>query len=283
MQIPVWLVPSFYGDIRLVSTGPKSCTVVTEKLTEREKEALRSLEKKAKDKRWITAKGSLLDPKTDVQAPLDKVAQALAKVLKPGRKIVSAVKFVSGRMEEITEATFDDATPIKPKVDGPYRTQAETKADEDKPEEKEDKPKAATSVAAPVRGCPPPDFARADIKAREVLMTFLSRDQIEDFLQHNRFISVGATTGHRYMITSRHAKDQLALWHRSLYDLETKTPLCVHDWDIPAAEEMLGLHILLQLPGWEKYLRKTEDEFEPVFGDEQATTIRICTSTMVEG
>jgi len=268
LTVPLWLVPSFYGDIRLQATSPKSCVLIAEKLTEREREALKVLEKKAKEKRWMKS-GSLSEGKTDLQAPIDKVAQALAKALKPGRKIVSAVKFISGRMEEVTEATFDDATPIKPKVDGPYRTQAEVEKDEpekpkkpEKPEkpEKEDKPKAATSVAAPYRGCPAPDFSPADIKARDVLMSFLDEGQIQDFLKYNRFISVGATTGTRYMVTSRHARDELANWQRSLYDLDTKTPLCVHDWEIPAAEEMLGLHVLLQLPGWERYLRKTEDE-----------------------
>jgi len=42
---------------------------------------------------------------------------------------------------------------------------------------------------------------------------------------------------------------------RQLYDLEEKRALCVHDWDLPPAEEMLALHLCLSLPGQEKYVR----------------------------
>ena len=38
--------------------------------------------------------------------------------------------------------------------------------------------------------------------------------------------------------------------------------LCVHDWVVPAPEEMLSLHLLLQLPGWESYLRRDEHDWE---------------------
>jgi hypothetical protein len=62
------------------------------------------------------------------------------------------------------------------------------------------------------------------------------------------------------MVTSRHARDQLATYHRSLYDLDDKVPLCVHDWDVPAPEEMLAIHVLLSLPGWELYMRRLEGE-----------------------
>lgn len=30
---------------------------------------------------------------------------------------------------------------------------------------------------------------------------------------------------------------------------------CVHDWSVPAAEEMLAIHLLLKLPGYEGELR----------------------------
>jgi len=110
----------------------------------------------------------------------------------------------------------------------------------------------------PTRGCPAPDFRSAELKARVVLETFLTDEQREDFQRYNRFVSVGATTGHRYMITSRHARDELSQWQRTLYDLDDRIPLCVHDWGVPAAEEMLALHVLVQLPEYETYLRYLE-------------------------
>ena len=30
--------------------------------------------------------------------------------------------------------------------------------------------------------------------------------------------------------------------------------------EVPAAEELLGFHVLLQLPGWESYLNEVRDE-----------------------
>jgi hypothetical protein len=86
-------------------------------------------------------------------------------------------------------------------------------------------------------------------------MAFLDDDQAEDFEDRNAFVSIGVETGHRYMVTSRHARDQLATWRRQLYDLDEGRPYCVHDYAVPAAEEMLALHLLLQIPGRESYLR----------------------------
>jgi hypothetical protein len=36
-------------------------------------------------------------------------------------------------------------------------------------------------------------------------------------------------------------------------------PLCVHDWQVPAAEELLSLFVHLQLPGCETYVRAIPD------------------------
>jgi hypothetical protein len=98
---------------------------------------------------------------------------------------------------------------------------------------------------------------KAELKARKVLEVFLDDEQLADFHEHNRFMTVGVS-GTRYMVTSRHARDELAGYHRSLYDLDQERPLCVHDYSVPAAEEMLALHLLVQLPDHEGYLRHLE-------------------------
>ena len=90
----------------------------------------------------------------------------------------------------------------------------------------------------------------------------LSPDQLADFARYNRFVSVGADTGHRYMVTSRQCTDGLLSFQRTLYDLDEERPLCVHDWSVPAAEEMLALHMMLGLPRWESYLRFEEHDIE---------------------
>lgn len=95
-------------------------------------------------------------------------------------------------------------------------------------------------------------------RVQEVLFAFLNDDQQNDFEHRNAFVTEGAGTGHRYIVTSRHARDQLAQTRRQLYDLDDKTPFCVHDYSVPAAEEMLALHLLLQSPEHERYLRHLE-------------------------
>lgn len=245
--IPTWYLPSFYGDIQLRATGKDSCDVITTQLTSQEAEALKKLELQAQKKGWIEPTAVLpASGFTAVNAPIDKVSKLLARLLKPKRTIISAVRFKDGTMEEMGSTSpispITETTPIPE----PYRT-----------------PAVATSVAAPVRGCPAPDFSQAEIRAQRVLAAFLTTDQLDDFKHHQKFISMGSVTGNRYMITSRHARGQLAQYTRTLYDLDRKMPVCTHDWDVPAAEEMLALHVLLQLPGWETYLNEvTEDNVE---------------------
>jgi hypothetical protein len=57
------------------------------------------------------------------------------------------------------------------------------------------------------------------------------------------------------MITSRHATDELSKWRTALYDVDCERSVCTHDWSVPAAEEMLALHIYLQIEGGEHFLR----------------------------
>lgn len=238
----LWMIPSFFGDIRVVSTSPTTCKVLVEQATEQEQQALKTLHKEALKKKWLPASSTDFGAVTELQAPIEKVSKLIAKALKPGKRLVSAVKFANGKMEEVTESSLKaTASTAASSASTPTPAKAE--------------PTLATTVAAPVRGCPAPDFSPARLRAREVLTAFLTPAQREDFERYDRFIAVGATTGHRYMITSRHARDQLANYQRSLFDLDEKKPLCVHDWDVPPEEEMHAIHILTQLPGWERFLR----------------------------
>jgi len=257
--IPMWLIPTFYGDVKLEATSETSCVVITTDLTPTERSAIGKLEALAKKKGWsvlfINKSGT-----TELKAPIAKVAKALNKLLKPDRTIVSAIRFSDGTMEEIRDSQTPSSTPSSASTTSnesatsPDGLPKATALQGTKAGKRGRKPKAATSVAAPVRGCPPPEFSQAEIRAQRVLKTFLTAEQIEDFTNHQRFISRGSETGRRYMLTSRHARGELAKYTRSLYDLDLQMPICAHDYDVPASEELLGFHVLLQLPGWESYL-----------------------------
>lgn len=256
----VWLIPSFYGDLRLEAMAGKKCRLIVQQATVSELEALKKLQEHAVKKGWCPETTILGEgPASLLSAPIEKVAKVLAKVLKPGRETVSAIRISGGKIEEVTEATFLSTEHRTGQDDeGPYRKAGKVLPLPVKEPEKKVEKVVATTVAVPARGCPPPDFPSAELKARAVLSAFLNDEQREDFANYNRFITVGGTTGHRYMVTSRHATEALQKYERSLYDLDANMPICTHDHDVPAAEEMLALHLLVTLPGHESYIRELE-------------------------
>jgi len=191
---------------------------------------------------------SRAEPQTlELGAKLLDVQKTLSKPLKPGRKLVSAVRFAGGKIEEISESTIG-------LIDGTAEVIEETT----EPKKRTPVPEAvATTVAAPAIGCPTPDFERAEIRATRVLEAFLTTDQLEDFRTTQSFVAVGQETGHRYLLTSRNApqRSKVSTSMRSLFDLDEGYALCVHDWAVPTAEELLGLLVCLSVPGAEGYVR----------------------------
>jgi len=251
-----------YGDIKLDRTAESSTRLTLTGLSPTEKDAMRALFQRATKPgalRTAWASGDrvaaidLDSPQEQVimlDAPISKVQEFLQKKLKPHRKQISAVKFTSGRIEQLTEATLQT-------IDAPD----ETPKEEPKKKPKKEKPTAAVTVAQPVLGCPAPEFDDVEIRATRVLKTFLTPDQVLDFERRQQFVAVGADTGHRYLLTSRHSKHALSLHqaYRSLYDMDERQALCVHDWEVPAAEELLGLFVHVSLPGMEGYVRGLPD------------------------
>ncbi len=255
--VPLWYIPSFYGDIRLEAKG--DCTVLTfEKLTPTEVNAMLHLRERAINgtkiigaHRWVTDAESFPAPTSggsgtiSLTASVADVQRCLSRALKPGRAVVNAVRFSDGHIYE-TRGPETARPPGAP--GGPFRAVEEPAKDAE--------PVAGVTIAEPVRGCPAPDFERAEARAAAVLRAFLSPDQIDDFLNSNAFVSTGRDTGHRYMLISRGAPQMLNRFGgRSLYDLDEKRSYCVHDWEVPSAEELLGMYIMLSIAGGERYMR----------------------------
>ncbi len=259
-----WFLPSMYGDIKLARVSQSTTTLTLNGLSPTEKQAVSALFTRATKpgalrQAWAGAASvagidldSMREQSITLDAPITKVQEFLQKQLKPHRKQISAVRFTSGRVEQLSEATLQV-------IDAPAEEAAPTETAA--PPEAKDKPKAAVTVSQPVLGCPAPDFDDVEIRATRVLKTFLSPEQVEDFRSRQQFVAVGADTGHRYLLTSRHSKHGLAMHssHRSLYDMDERVALCVHDWEVPAAEELLGLLVHVSLPGLETYVRGIKD------------------------
>jgi hypothetical protein len=236
--IPLFL-PSMYGDVKLTAQG-RLTEVEWESLSPSEREAMTALGKKY---------GVDTTPdagKVIVDKPIDKVESLLAKAMKRGRKLLTAVVFQNGRIEELHRASDGDGEAAISKVVDTVKDAA----------------KAAVTVAEPTQGCPVPEFERADVRATRVLRAFLTPRQLEDFDRTQSFLVVGGDTGRRYVLTSRQApRDRLArVGGRSVFDLDRGEAICVHDWVVPAAEELLELKLFLELPDRERYVNTLADE-----------------------
>ena len=234
-QIP-WYLPTMYGDVRLTSQSNQT-EVEWENLSPSEREAMTALGRKF-DVDTAGSTGKIVVPK-----PVEKVEAFLAKSMKRGRKLLSAVVFKNGRIEEIHRLPTGETTTLAT-VD--------------------DQPKAAVTVAQPALSCPVPEFERAQVRATRVLREFLSPQQLADFERTQSFLVLGADSGHKYILTSRQAPPaQLAkVGGRSVFDVNRGFAVCVHDLVVPAAEELLELKLFLELSGHER--RVSELAFEPL-------------------
>jgi len=271
----VWYLPSMYGDVNLTRISEATTRLTIVGLSPTEKEAVKALFARALKpgvigQPWVDSAQTLsaidLDSEKeqsiDLKAPMSRVQDFLQKKLKPHRKMVSAVRFTNGKMEQVTSATLqtiDSVVQTPTSQDGAATTTPAGTTPEKKTEPKP-KPAAAVSVAQPVLGCPAPDFDDVEIRATNVLKAFLTPQQVADFERRQQFIAVGADTGHRYLITSRNSKHALGhASYRSLYDIDEQNAFCVHDWEVPAAEELLGLFVHVSIPGLETYVRNVPD------------------------
>jgi hypothetical protein len=276
-----WMIPSFLGDIELRRAGEQRTELWVDGLTAQEVDVLRLLRDTYSRDRWLGLRApwasanvwndlgiegdigtGYRDPGKRhivLDAPLHHVESALSRALKPGRSLVRAVTYRLAGKTQIAPAQLPPAPPSgkdntvdvlsaeplavaplpppKPKIEVPARATGAL----------------ATTVAAPARGCPMPAFCKADVRATRLLSAFLSTEQLGEFNATQAFHAEGRDTGHLYLLTSRHAGFR---WRRrgTLYDRDEHRALCIHDWDVPAAEELLSLLIHLRLPGMERFM-----------------------------
>lgn len=298
LLIPTWYIPSFYGDVRLEAdrTDPdnEATILVAQNLTPTEEAAMEILRRRAiaKPKKfgpisigkipWATAEDFRpiaektyreTEVKVRLLAPIAAVSAVLARAMKPGRRIVSVVKFADGKIEEIHGAATTATAAATAMTTALALPPPSTEKAIERVEKKKDSiakkalVEAAATVAAPTLGCPSPDFGKSEVRARRVLMAFLDDQQKEDLQKTGRFISKGRDTGRRYLLALRDGPEGLLrTGGRGVYDLDRMTrasagtyyggPLCVHDWTVPPSEEVLAIHLMLNLPGREGLMRR---------------------------
>lgn len=256
----IWFLPTFWGDIALHRMDSATTRLVYDKLTASEVISLKTLRRRSLKapllgSSWATeadfpaivesGKGNVI-----LHASIEKVQSTISGSLKPDRSLLDVVRFEDGRMIEMSRQAENAPEPT-----GTPAVSVATPEDAKPDPTPAEKAPIATTVAIPVRGCPAPDFEKAEMRAFGVLCRFLTPNQEADVRRTGAFVSVGADTGHRYKLTNRHAY-QLKKGGRTLRDLDEKHDYCVHDWEVPAWEELLAIHCCLSVRGRERLLRE---------------------------
>lgn len=284
----IWYFPSTYGDIRLEAVSERKTKLIYFKLTPTEVKAMQDLRSRstATLRGWTSIEawdkvqprdfetGEAAERVIELGASITRIGDFLSARLRPDRQTITVVRSGQGEIREMkistepeTAAESTTTAESEPAADNvvPIATQDEpdvTPRDEPLAATGTDstEPVKAATIKKPTRGCPAPSFEQIRLRATRVLRAFLTPQQAADFNQHQRFVSTGKDTGHRYMLTSRNAPDQLQNFgSRCLFDLDENRAYCVHDWDVPAEEELLALHCLLSLPGHETWARAMPD------------------------
>lgn len=257
-----WFIPSNFGDLTLRSAEGSSLTEVhASELTNTERRGLHELlvahglrgdVENTIDEHLSLGKPFLID------AALGAVRKELTALLRPGRRIVDVVKMSDGALEEWKEDAQGNRI-VEPKPRKKRQTGGGQLTEKTQPEPT---PEVGASVALPTRGCPMPIFEASEAKANAVLRTFLSPGQRTMYECAGQVVTRGHESGHPYVVTVR-TSPRLPQFGRQLRDLQTGEDFCVHDWDVPPSEEVLALVLLLQVPGFERWLRYIETDLDP--------------------
>ncbi len=272
-----WFFPSWNGDVR-IATHPddetKTLITIIEPTID-EKRVLKSLAGIFDEKGWMGKRKTIWNPRGNnerqesvIHAPIHDIGLHMIGHLKPGIATLTAVKMEDGKVEargsgekgfltwiaslfgggekEAVGTVGDLADILDGKPDGGFREEkgeetAVAKPEETKPAKEE---KAAATVKRPTPSCPR-CIPGAIEPASEVLLSFLTDEQHEEWAKNRCFIAIGGLTGHRYLIAHRHSR-QAQKAGKVCYDLDDGGVLHFHDNSVPPEEEALAAKLVLE-------------------------------------
>ena len=286
-----WYIPTWNGDIRFESapSDPDRTLVTIIQPTPGEIEKLRKLTTAFKEKEWVTrslwsSSGSLREQVVYVDAPILDVAPFLVGSYKPGKAVLTALKYTDGTVEAVEqkpgfwsaikemvkgtpsrvvakketdedvlqvmadhtkdEAMRAEAARKKAKGEGNGSPHREPAAAEPKKEPEKPKPEAAATVRRHTVCCP--QCIAGDLTpAGQVLYAFLSDDEKRQWGKDHSIIVYGGITGHPYLLSHRHGR--WAIKHTKIcHDLANNATLHFHDNSVPPEEEVLAAKLILE-------------------------------------
>lgn len=261
-------LPSWNGDIRLTAApGTDGSVLVLTEPTPQERIMVGSFLCVASKKAWWKgtppSKGEPYQGDSmeiPIHAPIAKASKALIGLGRPKDRTLTAVKFSDGKMEVVEGATSKSLKDIE---------DALTRA---KKEETKDREAKAVAVKRPTPCCPQ-CVPGAIGPASEVLLSFLTPEQHEQWSRERAILVEGQLSGHRYIIAHRNSKIAQNVG-RVCFDLDDGGVVHFHDWSVPAEEEVLAAKLVLEHA--EPWLRneatclggpRWTDVFKNPFGD----------------
>ena len=277
-MLKVHYIPSWNGDLRLEpdpADPEKATTLAIVKPTASERQQLRTMLAAFSKRGWLEEvgddlqrlaerSGKLWTKRVRIHAPLSEVGPVVIPIAKPGRNVLTAIRFRDGRVEIVEAAELEAATaepkPVDAKVDEGKTADAKAvDKSEGKPADAkvEDKPvdklkelaaKPDAAAAATVRRptpCCPDCYVDAIKPATEALLAFLDEEQHRTWASERYVIARGQYTRHRYLIAHRNSPIA-ACNGRMAYDLDDNLVMHFHDWTVPPEEEVLATMLILQ-------------------------------------
>lgn len=251
-----WFIPTWNGDLRLepYATDEDKTTLFIVSPTPHETQVLEALGKVLLEKGYVkewNAKLSRLRRSATVviDAPLEKLGPIVAKLMRPGKAVLTAIRFEGGKV--ITSSGNE--------------TELAELAEEVKKEEKAggEKAEAAATVKRPTPCCPQCELGSV-APARETLLAFLNEEEHESWKEHRRIVVVGGLSGHRYVLAHRNTELARKIG-RVCYDLDDQCVVHFHDRSVPPEEEVLAAKLVLEHR--EPWLRNEATLFGMVGGE----------------
>lgn len=219
-----WFFPSWSGDFRLVEASDGTSQLLLLQPTPAELQMLQRFMTVARRKKWT--KAVLADDITTktiaLSAPIVDTGAELLKAVRPKDRTLTAISFKNGQLEV---AENDAVATLAAKAAADNAAQA-------------------VSVARPTPCCPRCEIG-AIAPARDVLLSFLSPAEHDDWAAHRAIMVTGGMSGHRYLLAHRNSR-VAALNGKICYDIDDGIVLHFHASDVPPEEEILAAKLILE-------------------------------------